>query len=85
MLVGTSPELVDTATEYPDLGVSGQVVVMQNLGPGDIYVDFKDDVSVTSGVKIAASGAYEFPRGASQGLYVVASANETDVRIMAVG
>lgn len=84
LLVGTTPVLVDTSDEYPDRGTSGQVVMVQNLGPGTLYADFTEDP--VNGIRLLSSGdAYEFERAAGQDLYVVSTESNTDVRVVAVG
>lgn len=84
MTVGTSAELVDTV-EFSDTSSPGQVVVIQNLGPGDVYIDFTEDVTVGNGLKIGVNGAYELPRTSNESqLYIVASQASTDVRILLV-
>lgn len=85
MLVGTTAIEV-TTTSYPDLAESGQTVLVQNLGPGTLYVDFLSEVAVGTGVRLKPEGdAYEFKRSAGQKLYLVASEANTDVRFLAVG
>lgn len=81
--VGTSVVSLDLS-DYPDQGGTGQVLVMQNLGTGDIYFDMQGDVSASSGVKIAANGFYEITLK-GQDVYVIASAAGTDLRYLAVG
>ena len=84
-VIGTTPVPIAT-DQYVDVGAAGQVVVVQNLGPGDLYIDFLEGVDSSSGLKLAAGGdAYEFPRATSQTLYAVATEADTDVRIMVVG
>jgi hypothetical protein len=84
MTVGTAAVAVGT-TEARDSYQSGQVVVLQNLGPGDIYVDFANTVTAANGFKISVNGAYEFPRTANeQEIYVIASVADTDVRVLLV-
>lgn len=82
MTVGTAPLLVDTSDTYPDLGSSGQVVLVQNLGPGTVSVDFAEDPS--EGIELNVGASFEFQRASTQSLYVVSSQAATDVRVVAV-
>lgn len=73
-------------SDYQDLGESGLRVVVQNLGPGDVYFDAADDVDDTSGVKIASGGNWEFVVDRlSFGQYFYADGGDADVRFTAVG
>lgn len=86
MLVGLTPQAIDTASTYTDLDEGGQTVVVQNLGPGDIYLDPFPSMDATSGMKIGVGGAYEYRQGKQQQtVYVVASVVDTDVRVVVVG
>lgn len=68
---------------YEDRGAVGMMVIVQNLGPGDVYVDQADDVTSDSGVKIAANGYWEF--SSITGQYFVADGGDADVRVTVVG
>lgn len=84
LTVGTTPVLVGT-DDYPDVGATGQTVVVQNLGTGDVYIDFDAAVTTGTGFKLGVGAAYEFASVSGQSLYAVASAIGTDVRILVVG
>ena len=59
--------------------------VIQNLGPGDLYLDFVPDVAVGTGFKLEPEGpALEFSQRIARALYAVASA-DTDVRFIDAG
>lgn len=65
-------------------GVSRPVI--QNLGPGDLYVDFDPEVAVGTGLKLEPEGApLEFSQRVTHALYVVASEDGTDVRFIDAG
>lgn len=62
--------------------------IVQNLGPGVLYLDHDPEVSVDTGLKVPVDTGYEFARDLSQGggqVYAVADADDTDVRILVVG
>lgn len=66
-------------------GRLGGVVYLQNLGTGDVYVDTHSDVTIGTGLKIAA-GALVGPLKINiQSLYAVASADGQDLRILLAG
>jgi len=71
-------------SDYPDAGERGQVLIMQNLGGGDIYFDMVSTVDADSGLKLAANGSYELTL-VGQTVYVMASADGTDLRYVVVG
>lgn len=83
--VGTSQVTLNVKTDYPDVGVTGQTLVIQNLGVGDLYFDFKTGVTLARGVKVAALGAYEVVGYQGQPVYLIASAASTDVRYTVSG
>lgn len=60
--------------------------VIQNLGPGVVYLDATADVTANTGVKIDVNVAYEFLRTFNQGgkIYLIASQANTSVRTLAV-
>lgn len=82
MTVGLSSALVDVSS-YPDIEAKGQTLVLQNLGPGSVFIDFKDEVTPETGVEIGVNGGYELPRVGK--LYAVADLADTDLRILVVG
>lgn len=68
----------------PDIGPTGQTLVIQNLGPDDLYVDFDEDVAEDNGIKLPANIVWEVPGYVrSRPVYVVSS-GESDVRYTVV-
>lgn len=74
--VTTDAEKLDLSS-YKDLGSKGQILVLQNLGPGDVYWDTVAGVSTTNGVKLGTGGGYELRL---QDVWVVGSA-AADLRV----
>lgn len=61
--------------------------VLQNLGPGVLYMDSVPDVDVNTGIRVPVNQAYEFVKKldlTSGALFLVAT-QSTDVRYMEVG
>lgn len=84
MTVGTVAQALSTA-EFSDRYQSGQIVVLQNLGPGNVYTDFTSAVTMGTGLRLQPGDVYEFPRTSNeQEIYLVASAAGTDVRVILV-
>lgn len=83
MTVGTSATELDPSG-LPDSRESGIIVVLQNLGPGDVYFDFDGAVTTGTGVKIAAGGGYELPRASARPLWVVSDQAGTDLRYVGI-
>lgn len=44
--------IADEVTEVPSLGETG-LVTLQNLGPGDVFLDTTEDMDETTGIKLA--------------------------------
>ena len=61
--------------------------MIQNLGPGVLYMDSVEDVTPLSGVKITVNNAYEFAKrvNTSSGVIWLVATQTTDVRYMEVG
>lgn len=60
--------------------------VIQNLGPGDVYIDTEGSVTASSGLKLPVGSVYEFPTaGTLDDIWIVASEAGTDVRVIKVG
>lgn len=77
VLVGTTSQKLPADRSRP---------VIQNLGPGDVYLDTDGDVDADSGMKLAVGAVYEFPTsGATSDIWVVATQADTDVRVIEVG
>jgi hypothetical protein len=75
-IVGTTP------TQLP-VG-DRQVPVIQNLGPGVVYIGFTSDVSADSGLRIPVDAVYEFPGNVQGTLHAVSTLADTDVRVLVV-
>ena len=62
--------------------------IIQNLGPGTVYVEDEANVSTATGLQIPVGVAYEFPRAfdtsRDRTLYLISSQAATDVRVMVV-
>lgn len=62
--------------------------VVQNLGPGKVYLDTVSTVTTANGLELEVGDVYEFPHDLSQaggGVYAIADQANTDVRLMVVG
>lgn len=81
--VGTSAVKLDM-TAYSDQHKAGQMLVLQSLGTGDIYVDLTNAVTSSTGLKIAANASVTLTLQQSQDLWVIASASSTDLRYVAL-
>lgn len=84
--VGIEPVILGTTA----FGGTGGAVgvsrpIIQNLGPGDLYLDFSSAVAIGSGVKLIPNERLEFGGRLAQALYVVASQAATDVRFIDAG
>lgn len=63
------------------------VYVIQNLGPGVVYLDVDADATTTAGIRIGVNELYEFPTiVADESLYsLISDQVGTDVRYMVIG
>lgn len=78
IIVGTSAQKV----------VSGgrQRPVVQNLGPGTIFLDTEGSVTPTTGIKIPVGWTYEFPTsGSEDDIWIISDTASTDVRVIQIG
>lgn len=77
ILLGTDPVKLPGNRSRP---------VIQNLGPGSVYLDTDGDVDSSSGFVIAPGAVYEFPAASSRsrGIFVVSDTADTDVRVVTV-
>jgi hypothetical protein len=65
-----------------------QQPLIQNLGPGDLYVYNLNDSITTNGIKLPANAVYEFPATLVEGagtVWVQALVGTCDVRTFNVG
>ena len=77
ILVGTQSVKVRTDRSRP---------VIQNLGPGNVYLDTDGDVDEDSGLKLVPNAVYEFPTvGSYSNVWIVSDQADTDVRVIEVG
>lgn len=76
--VGTTPVQIPGNRTRP---------VIQNLGPGNVYVDTDGEVTSADGLKLVPNSIYEFPTsgGNSDGIWLVADQAGTDVRVVVMG
>lgn len=80
---------VTVGTTVTPLGFGGgDTPLIQNLGPGTVYMGRDDTVTVGNGVRLGVGDAYEFPSdlgaSGSSTVYLVSDAAGTDVRYMVV-
>lgn len=79
---GTAVPL-DTSA-YPDLRKSSQTLVIQNLGPGILYIDSDAEVTTTTGIKLEVGLAWEVTSyDPSRPVYAISSGT-SDVRFTAL-
>lgn len=78
ILLGQTPVKLSSSRSRP---------VIQNLGPGVVYLETDGDVDVDNGFKLAVGAVYEFPApGArSKGIWIMADTDNTDVRVVGMG
>ena len=63
------------------------ILAIQNLGPGIVYIDTDPAVTTSSGFKLIVGATYETPRQTDQGsgpFYVISDTAATDVRTLEV-
>ena len=82
MILATAPGIYDTGytgTNQP---------IIQNLGPGVLYVGpYSTDLS-TKGLKLPVNAVYEYPKTLVEGdakVYIQAIGDSCDVRMMNIG
>jgi len=80
---------VTVAAGATQLNFSGsQQPVIQNIGPGDLYVYSLNDSITTNGLKLSPGAVYEFPSTLTEGagtVWVQALVGTCDVRTFNVG
>jgi len=83
--------IITEAMGAVDTGFKGkQQPIVQNLGPGDIYISTNNVDVDTTGLYIPAGGVYEFPATLIEGggnvfIQVLTGHVQADVRIVNVG
>lgn len=61
-------------------------LLIQNLGPGNVFLDTEGTVTATAGLKIEPGAVYEFPTAsADDDVYIISDTANTDVRIVRLG
>lgn len=72
--------------DLPDTGESGQLLIVENLGPGDVYFDRSEEVDPSSGIKLSPDGWWEFPmENTAASMYFTADGGDADLRYTVVG
>jgi hypothetical protein len=67
------------------LGPLGRgVILIQNLGPGKLYMDRLDDVTTTTSFEIAVGGVYETVSSGGDTTVHLISDGTSDVRIVTI-
>jgi len=81
--------ILTTAAGIVDSGFSGtNQPVIQNLGPGTLYVGPYSTNLSTNGLKLTVNAVYEYPKTLVEGdakVYIQAIGDSCDVRVMNVG
>jgi hypothetical protein len=73
-----------TAVKIPAPGRARPII--QNLGPGTIYLDTLKTVASSTGLVLSVGTIYEFPvSGGHSDIWVISDAANTDVRVVGVG
>lgn len=74
-------------TAAVQVNVNGETPIIQNLGPGVIYMDTVDTVTTANGVRLAVGNTYEYPGDMRLAgpLFLISDQANTDVRVMVVG
>jgi len=85
--INTSDSVAMAAVSLPAFTGTMRPVI-QNLGPGDLYLGTNNTNLTTVGIKLPVNAVYEIPavlsEGASQ-IWLAASGGNCDVRIINVG
>jgi hypothetical protein len=80
---------VTVAAGATDTGYAGtNRPVIQNLGPGDLFVGNVSSTLLTEGIKLVPNAVYEFPENVVEGpgkIFMQASGATCDVRILNIG
>ena len=83
--VTTTPVSLNVSA-YPDLRETLQTVVVQNLGPDNLYLDYvanPEDLTENNGIRLVADGIWEIRRYDSNRPITMVSEGTSDVRILA--
>lgn len=81
--------IITTAQGAVDTGYTGTTQpIIQNLGPGVLYVGTSSANLTTTGIYLPAGAVYEFPAPLVEGgnaVWIQAGVDQCDVRIINVG
>jgi hypothetical protein len=81
--------IITTAAGAVNSGYTGtQQPIIQNLGPGDLYIGTASANLTTEGLYLPVGAVYEFPKVVQEGagaIWLRASGAQCDVRIINVG
>ena len=81
--------IITTAQGAYNTGYTGtQQPIVQNLGPGDLYLGTVSASLTTEGLKLPAGSVYELPKVVQEGagaIWIQADGGNCDVRILNVG
>lgn len=81
--------IITTAQGAVNSGYTGtNRPIIQNLGPGDLYVGTTANDLITTGLYLPINAVYEFPTVVVEGpgaIWLQASGSQCDVRIINVG
>ena len=81
--------MILSANTPVNTGYTGtQQPIIQNLGPGNVYVGVSSANLATEGLYLPAGAVYEFPAVVQDGpgaIWIQSDAGSTDVRIINVG
>jgi hypothetical protein len=81
--------LLDGVTPVQLSGVGRGRPVIQNLGPGNVYLGTEEtEADPDAGFKIVPNGGFEFSTAAgfeAGGVWIASDAADTDVRVISVG
>ena len=87
MVISPSQNAVEATINGKSLSQSSRPIV-QNLGPGNLYIGSKPDDLLTEGLKLEPKCVYEVPAPMVEGLiqlWMQAETTTCDVRILNVG
>jgi hypothetical protein len=72
------------STPVPLSGLGARTCLIQNLGPGVVYMDSSDSVSPSEGFKIAVGAVYETQGSGGYAQIYLVSDGTSDVRVVSI-
>lgn len=72
------------STPYHIKDLDIRVCVIQNLGPGFVYMDSKEDVTDSTGFKIEVGGVYETATSGGYSDIYLMTDSDAEVRIVSI-